>query len=327
MEHDKNMQGEGLNEKESNSEKRKETVFLHHDDIKTFIEDQLRTWPLAKSNYNALASVDRRALKINGYDFHIQYNPARKISTGAKIDKESIQQRKCFLCKENRPKEQFVYEILPGWEMLVNPYPILPVHLTIVSKEHKPQKEVPHEIVELACKLPGMAVFFNGAKAGASAPDHLHLQAVLKEELPLLRLVEKIHPESLPVVLPSDALLPGYPFFFFTGVVEPDDSGLKALVAGLRIGGSESGERLDDPGLVNTFFWVGEEGKLRFIAVPRRAHRPECYSTEDGIGRMISPGCIDMTGLVITPRHEDFQNLTEEELLKIYNDVAFPSKK
>lgn len=302
-------------------------LILHKEDIDTFIEDQLRIWPLAKNNYDALSKVERRQVSLNGYDFHVQYNPARKISTGAKIDKELINNRKCFLCKDNRPEEQLIINILPEWEMLVNPYPILPVHFTIVAKEHKPQKSVPHDIVEIACKLPGLVVFFNGAKAGASAPDHLHLQAVLKDELPLIKLVEKVHPESISAVLPSDALLPGFPFFFFTGVVEPAESGLKSLVAGLNIGGSESGDRLDDHALVNTFFWIGDGGKLRFIAIPRRAHRPDCYSSEDGKGRMISPGSIDMAGLIIAPRENDYKELSNEEILKIYNDVAFPAKK
>lgn len=297
-----------------------------HEEIKDFIETQLSMWPLAKKNYDALAEVERREIKINDYDFFLQYNPARIVSTGANIEKEKIANRKCFLCRDNRPPEQMIGEIIPGWEMLVNPYPILPVHLTIVSKEHRPQSHVPKDIVEIATRLPGMVVFFNGAKAGASAPDHLHLQAVLKDELPLIRLVEKVHPESAAMVLPSDALLPHFPFFFFTGVVNPDDTGLKPLLAGLSIGGSTDGKTLDDPELVNTFFWISESGILRFIAIPRIAHRPKCYYAEGAKNRMISPGCIDMAGMLITPRRNDFETLTAEDITKIYNEVAFNGK-
>lgn len=297
-----------------------------HEEIKDFIEIQLSMWPLAKKNYDALAKVERRKLKVNGYDFFLQYNPARIVSTGANIEKDNIATRKCFLCRANRPSEQVIGEILPGWELLVNPYPILPIHLTIVSATHRPQRHLPKDIVEVATCLPGMAIFFNGAKAGASAPDHLHLQAVLKDELPLIRLVEKIHPESVAMVLPSDALLPHFPFFFFTGVVRPDDTGFKPLLAGLSIGGSADGQTLDDPELVNTFFWISDSGILRFIAIPRIAHRPKCYYAEDDENRMISPGCIDMAGMLITPRRNDFEALTPKEITKIYNEVAFKGK-
>lgn len=296
---------------------------FNHEMITDFIEYQLAVWPLAKKNYDALANVERREIVLNGYPFYVQFNPARILSTGADMRKETLTARKCFLCSENRPAEQTPIEILPGWDMLVNPYPIFPVHLTLASRSHVPQSGVPKEIVEMALKLPGMAIFYNGAKAGASAPDHLHMQAVLKDELPLVRLVEKVHPESAPMVLPSDSLLPGFPYLFYSGVVDPGDKGVKTLLAGLYLGGSETGEEYTDHDLVNTFFWIGQGGKLRFISIPRKAHRPRCYNAEGTDRKMISPGCVDMASLIITPRKEDFDSLSETELLKIYDDVAF----
>lgn len=299
----------------------------NHEDIKGFIEAQLSIWPLAKQNYDGLVNVERKKIIINGYDFFLQLNPARIVSTGASVNKADIESRPCFLCRDNRSAEQLTADLIPGWDMLVNPFPILPVHLTIASTSHQPQKAVPGDIVEITTLLPGMAVFFNGAKAGASAPDHLHLQAVLKDELPLIRLVERVHPETLGVILPSDGLLPGFPFLFFSGVVKPDDSGLKPLLAGLRIGGSANGLNFNDHELVNTFFWIGEGGNLRFIVVPRKAHRPSCYFAQDNTHRLISPGCIDMAGLVIAPRLNDFTRLSAQEIVKIYHEVAFESKK
>lgn len=297
------------------------------EDINNFIENQLVIWPLAKKNYDDLQKVERREVYLGKYRFFVQFNPARIISTGADIDKKVIAKRPCFLCKDNRPKEQLIAEIIPGWDMLVNPYPIFPVHLTIVAQRHIPQNSVPKDIVEIASMLPGMVIFFNGAKAGASAPDHLHLQAVLKDELPLINIIEKVHPESIGGVLPSDGLLPGFPFFFFTGVVQPDERGMKPLLAGLSIGGSSAGDRIDDHELVNTFFWIGKEGKLRFIAIPRKAHRPSCYHFEGLDKRLVSPGCIDMAGIIVAPRLEDYKALSPSEVSTIYNEVAFEAKK
>lgn len=296
-----------------------------HEDIKDLIEDQLAVWDLARSNYEALSRVKRRQLKIGDQLIGLQWNPARITSTGAKIDPEAIKKRPCFLCRNNRPVEQKIFPILEGWEMLVNPFPIFPVHLTIVNKNHIPQSAVPKDIVEIALKLPGMAVFFNGARSGASAPDHLHLQAVLKEEIPLIKLVEDNHLSTEFGIKSSIDFGIDLPFLFFSGVVSPDESGLSSVVAGLNIGGLSADGSLSNPELVNTFFWLGEDNILRFISIPRRRHRPSCYDAEDDKRRVISPGCIDMAGLLVIPRESDYLALSSEEIKNIYEEVGIPT--
>ncbi len=295
-----------------------------HDQIKDFIEEQLFSWSLAKKNYDALSNVKRRIVKLGDLETGIQWNPARIVSTNAKTDASSITARPCFLCSKNRPEVQLRDEIIRGWDLLVNPYPILPVHLTIASQEHKPQSRLPWDIVEIAEKLPGMAVFFNGASAGASAPDHLHLQAVLSTELPLLRLVERLHDSTVSEVVSSSDLDGSFPFLFFTGVVASDGKGEDVLKTGLCIGGDSEGLSFSDPRLVNSFFWIDNQtGRLRFVSVPRKAHRPKCfYSTGEG-HHLVSPGCIDMSGLIITPLEEDYCSLSAEDIAMIYSDVAF----
>jgi len=297
---------------------------LNHDDILSFIETQLSVWTLAKQNYDALAKVERRNIEIGNLECGIQWNPARIRSTGAKIDKDSIRSRKCFLCRDNRPKEQLIYDIASGWEMLVNPFPILPVHLTIASTSHIPQSRVPEDIVTIAETLPGMAVFFNGARAGASAPDHLHLQAVLKDELPLLRLAEKLHDSKKSGIMTSAQTDLDLPFFFISGIVTPDSEGMKCLRAGFAYCGLFDEDISERRELVNVFFWIDDSVRLRYVVIPRKTHRPECFYSTDSSYRMVSPGCIDMTGLIITPREEDFRTLSEKEIRKIYSDVAFP---
>ena len=292
------------------------------DDVASFIETQLQCWPLAKKNYDALMNVERREVTVGGFPIGIQFNPARIVSTGANISKSGIEKRPCFLCRDNRPEEQHICNILPGWEMLVNPYPILPVHLTIVATKHQPQERVPEDIVTLAELLPGMAVFFNGAKAGASAPDHLHLQAVLKDELPLLRLIEKEHPSDKPGICTSEDFSVKPPYLVFSGVVAPGQEGLKTLLAGLRLGGLSADGKLTDPELVNSFFWIDGTGVMRFAVAPRRAHRPSCYYADGDAKRIVSPGCIDMAGLIITPRKEDYDRLSAEEISQIFKEVA-----
>lgn len=292
------------------------------EDVASFIETQLHVWPLAKKNYDALTEVKRRDVTIGDCPIGIQWNSARIVSTGANVSKHEIEKRPCFLCRDNRPKEQLICNILSGWEMLVNPFPILPVHLTIVSTKHQPQERVPEDIVALAEHLSGMAVFFNGSRAGASAPDHLHLQAVLKDELPLLRLAEKEHPSDRPGICTSEDFKVKPPYLVFSGVVAPGQEGLKTLLAGLRLGGLAADGKLTDTELVNSFFWLDNAGLMRFVVVPRKAHRPACYYAEGDDKRVISPGCIDMAGLIIAPRKEDYDRLTAEEISQIFQETA-----
>lgn len=300
------------------------TLMPGHEDIKDFVEQQLAIWSLAGENYDALRRVRRRIVSIGDLTIGIQFNPARAISTGAAVDPVSIRKRKCFLCAGNRPEQQIKYPFLENWDLLVNPYPIFPIHLTIAHKQHIPQTSVPLDIMEMAIRLPGMTVFFNGAKAGASAPDHFHLQAVLKDEIPLIRIAETYHPYDCPGIMPSSKFGIDLPFFFLSGLIPPEgEDSVKILVSGLKTGGPSPDGTLSDTSLVNTFFWTDCNHRMRFIVIPRKAHRPECYYSPDNSNRMVSPGCIDMGGIIITPRESDFDCLSAEEIHKIYTDVAF----
>lgn len=298
---------------------------LTHEDVLNLIEEQLSVWHDAKQRYDALMQVRRRPMTVGNIEIGIQCNPARIVSTGAKIDSRSVGERPCFLCSSNRPKEQIAYPIADGWDLLVNPFPIFPVHFTIASREHRPQNGVPDDIVFMAESMPGMAVFYNGAKAGASAPDHLHLQAVLKDELPLLRWVETNHSPEVSEVRTSGQLDAGLPYLFLSGVVRNDDAGPAVLKAGLMAGGPDADGRFTDQDKVNTFFWTDRTGTMRWVAVPRRAHRPSCYTADGPGNRMVSPGCVDMAGLVITPRVADYEVITVDDIEGILHDVAFPA--
>lgn len=144
-------------------------------DIESFISRQLEAWPEAAARFKALEAVETK--RVGGYD--VQFNPARAVSTRAKVDAASIAARPCFLCARNRPKQQIAIE-WEDMEILVNPFPIFPGHLTIAAKAHTPQtlRGRAEQMRRLSRELPGYTVFYNGARCGASAPDHMHFQAV-----------------------------------------------------------------------------------------------------------------------------------------------------
>lgn len=294
--------------------------------INSLIETQLADWPMARDNFFRLRQTRRKPLPLGDLQGAAQLNPARIRSTGAAVDARSIAARQCFLCAENRPKEQIaVRDFMEGWELLVNPFPILPVHFTIASAKHEPQAQIPLDMASMAEKAPTLCFFYNGAHAGASAPDHLHVQAVLSSELPLLRLAEKMHPASVPGFMDSTESGLDLPFRFISAVVTPDRIGMATLARAVRICGADA-DNNPDPGLVNAFFWMGAEGLLRIAVVPRKAHRPACYSAEGEKKMLISPGAIDMAGIAIFPREEDFERITPEIMRGVYGETAHPNR-
>ncbi|MCH5241056.1 MAG: DUF4922 domain-containing protein [Muribaculaceae bacterium] len=262
-------------------------------DIKAFFENQIKVWELARTNFEALSFIKKRTFCCGSLLGHIQFNPARAVSTLAKVDKVSIDQRKCFLCDHNRPEEQKSFEILPDWQLLVNPFPILPYHFTIVNSQHLPQKLEFETGINLAKKLDGFVVFFNDDGAGASAPDHMHFQAVPLEYLPLIKLLSSKWDSIQELQLPFQIFL--------------DEEEIK---------GSK------DP--MNVYFWKDmKAGGVKFMAIPRKAHRPKEYFLSPPERRAISPGAIDMAGVMVTPIKEDFYRVDDKDVENIYRQVGY----
>lgn len=294
----------------------------HLDQLSDFYYSEAESWNPAHDNIQALSVIERK--KIDGYSYplYVQYNPAREISTMANVSKEVIRERPCFLCPENRPKSQKSLNFDDNFEILINPFPILPFHLTIAAKNHIPQKKLPYSAFDLALKYPGLTVFFNGAKAGASIPDHLHLQAVRTEDLPLLKFIEKkIRFNGFSIISDSDKLDLASPFLFFTGILDINNSDYhKNLETVINLGG---GRNMGDRELANYFIWTDNENYIRYLVIPRKAHRPECYFKTDEERLRVSPGAIDMAGVIVTPFKEDFLKINKEKIDKIYSQVAF----
>lgn len=305
------------------SEKRKLPRILPIEIMNEIIENQLGEWVDARQRFHDLGKTERRIVQLGDMRMALQLNPARIRSTGAKVDAASIAKRPCFLCAANRPAEQHVYSLGEEWDLLVNPFPIFPTHFTIVNTGHQPQGQIPFDIIEIAERMPGMAIFYNGASAGASAPDHLHLQGVLASELPLLRITEKLHPSSEPGIKRSGEFGGKFPFEWVSAVITPDMSGVHDIYRMTRICGLNPETGKPDTGLVNAFAWLdSSSGLMRMIVIPRRAHRPSRYFDEKN-PIVVSPGAIDMAGVMITPRSEDFHNLSDAEIEQIYAETAY----
>ncbi len=281
--------------------------------IDDFISLQLEVWPEAKARFNDLLNVVTFDYKDE--NFKVQFNPARITSTGARIDKKSIAERKCFLCDSNRPEEQGKLVWLNKYNILVNPYPILPKHLTIASIEHKRQEftECMADMIQLSALTPQLLYFYNGPLCGASAPDHLHFQAGEKSNVPLTKLSEK------------DFQKQKYCKMIY---VEGDDlqtiqREVKDIIDLLPVMEGEYEPRM------NVLVWTDQLFMdlyiTRVVVIPRSNHRPECYYAEGEEQILVSPGALDMAGLMIAPREEDLKKLSPERIKQILTECGMPS--
>ena len=157
--------------------------------MQAFFRKQLKDWSEARQRYEDLQKAENKELAIGDHTLTAQFNPARIASTGANISAEALAARPCFLCDLNRPEVQHALPIEGHYQLLVNPYPILPEHFTIPARRHTPQSILPHfkTLRNMAWNIPEAVFFYNGPVCGASAPDHMHFQAGKRGVLPIER--------------------------------------------------------------------------------------------------------------------------------------------
>ena len=307
---------------------------MNEDVIHKFVGDQLSRWPLACENFRALKNVQVRQMDAGGLTVNLQFNPARIVSSAAKLSKADIARRRCFLCAENRPSDQIMirFEGRKGkkYHILVNPYPIFPDHLVIAAEKHTDQS-IRHryvDMLDLAHKYDGYTFFYNGPRSGASAPDHHHFQAAPKNLIPLVDDVDRClhdreygHGVLVPVASMNDASLYHYDKFT-TGVYvicsQTSKSAAKLFYRLLDCAETPEG---DTEPLFNLFTqW--QDGEFRSVVVFRSRHRSHHYFSDGPDHLTMSPGCADMGGIFIVPVEAEYMKMTPELLNEMIAEVS-----
>lgn len=288
-------------------------------DAAAFITAQRAEWPLAARNFDALEGVEVRSIAMPGMDIKVQFNPARIVSSGAKVDARSLAERPCFLCEKNRPAEQRGID-WRGYTVLVNPFPIFPRHLTIPAVVHTPQRIQGRvaDMLALAAELPGYTVFYNGPRCGASAPDHMHFQAGNSDFLPIWQALDAA---PLRTVADDGA-----------GTRLSVCTALPVNVFVVDAATPEAGERMFDR--LYRVLPEGEEEPMmnllaagsRLVVVPRKRHRPSFYGTVGEGCMLLSPASVDMGGAFITPRREDFDRLDAQLLARVFDELCLDTE-
>lgn len=294
--------------------------------ISRFFNRQLEMWEDARHRFRDLKHVEVRQLSDQ---LKVQFNPARIVSTGAKIDKHTLGERPCFLCERNRPKEQMTKQIDDHFLLLVNPFPILPVHFTIPATKHQPQSIYRHygEMHRLLSLHSELMVFYNGPKCGASAPDHLHFQAGTSGVLPLQTNWQRLSRNLTDVISLNDeekiSVLRDFLVSAFVIISKSEDSDeelFHRLYRSMPMRGDES-----EP-MMNIIAWrKGDE--FISVVIPREKHRPDAYFAEGEAQMMVSPGALDMAGLIITPREEDFSKINLDKATALLRECGISAEK
>ncbi len=294
--------------------------------LSRFFNRQLELWDDARRRFRELKHVETRTLSDQ---LKLQFNPARIVSTGANIDKKSLGERPCFLCDKNRPKEQMSKPIGEHFLLLVNPFPILPVHFTLPCRKHTPQAVLKNysEMHRFLNEHGEMMVFYNGPKCGASAPDHMHFQAGTSGILPLQTCWQRLCRNLTEVValnaeeriaVVNDFLVPA--FVIISKSEEGDAALFRRLYKAMPVRGNET-----EP-MMNIVAWRKDDEYIS-VVIPREKHRPEAYFAEGDAQVLVSPGALDMAGLVITPREIDFNRLTVDSASALIRECGVSIEK
>ncbi len=313
------------------------TRILTPDDLKAFINDespssllaglhaqQAKVWPLLQRGLQGLASRKEKRLEWYGDTVTVQFNPARMVSITANVDPNVVKARSCFLCLENLPPEQTGILIERDFLALANPMPIFPLHFTLAHVQHHRQDIVGHieSLLRVAEHLSGVfTVFFNGATAGASAPDHFHFQSCPRNSLPISSLINKNREKASLIGHILSVQIETFSFYGNRYVILNGDNREDLVSVLERLIYLLDNNHPCGKDMLNIIVDY-TDGEWQVIFIPREKHRPDCFYEEGEQSLLISPGAVEMGGVIITAREQDFDKITTEDIRNIYDEVV-----
>ena len=271
-------------------------------------------------NYQALSGVEVKDMTIDGFPAKLFFNPARVRSVMADVSPEALQKRACFLCPDGIEEHQLTH----NWDsptghtyyIRVNPFPIFSPHFTVSSSVHERQELLPHleSMLHLAKELPEMTIFYNGPMCGASAPDHMHFQAVPRHSLPIEDHFNANYANAI-LVQETDLLthLSAVKKILSLGTI-PE----KASQTGSLTAGASHAEEYEPRW--NIVSWYDD--RFHTIIFFRKESRPQCFFAPELERILFSPATVEMAGIGIVANRESFDRLTPAKLRDIIREVA-----
>lgn len=292
-------------------------------DIGQFIRNQLSDWEMAAANYQDLKSVRTKSLQFQDFEVLVQFNPKRIVSSAAKVDSRSIEARPCFLCAQNRPGVQKGLPFNHRYSVLINPFPIFPKHLTIPVEEHTSQRIEGHltDMLDLAAALPEYVVFYNGPRCGASAPDHFHFQAGNKGFLPIEKEFETGRLCRMQWAEKGVNVFTWHHYLRGAITLQGQSPAAMAAVFEKVFRKLQLLQPQEPEPMMNILAYVNERDWNVHI-FPRVIHRPRQYFETGNSQILLSPASVDMGGVFITPREEDFNKISADDIRDILSQVC-----
>lgn len=298
--------------------------------LKSLLTEQKENWELARTNFAGLKTVRTKSFDFGDFEVKVQFNPARIVSSGAKVDAKTIAERKCFLCTENRPAEQTAVDA-GDYLVLVNPFPIFPEHFTIPRKEHVDQQIKPYfaDMLELAEALDDYLIFYNGPRCGASAPDHMHFQAGTKDFLPLVNDYKRLKDTHAQLLVESE----NFQLFNFNNYlrtvyciestdVESAKDAFEKLYTHFQQISLPALPKGDGAEPMLNIVCTFEDGKWFTFVLPRKTFRPWQYTAEGDQQLLVSPATVEICGIFITPIEAHFEKITKEDVESILEQAS-----
>ena len=325
------VEGTYPNEREKiNVEKVLELLELYKT-ISDMFSRELEAHGRAFLNYEALAGVEKKDMTIDGFPAQLFFNPARVRSVMADVSPEALQKRACFLCPDGIEEHQLTH----NWDsptghtyyIRVNPFPIFSPHFTVSSSVHERQELLPHleSMLHLAKELPEMTIFYNGPMCGASAPDHMHFQAVPRHSLPIEDHFDTNYANAI-LVQETDLQdhLAAVKRILAMGTIPKEAS----QTGSLTIGASHAEEYEPRWNIVtwyetaSSYDGLASSSKFNTIVFFRRESRPMCFFAPEEERILFSPATVEMGGIGIVANRESFDRLTPDKLRDIIREVA-----
>ena len=292
------------------------------------LSEQKRSWQDVQEGYQALKNIKERTLPCRGFSVRLQYNPGRMKSSAAVVDRSDGNERPCFLCLDHLPEGQKGILYRGHYLVLCNPMPVFSSHFTVSHLDHRPRPSVNTSIplLQLMTDLSsGWAVLYNGPKCGASAPDHLHFQIVPSGQMPVEREILEEGRLTQMKRIGGVSLCCARGLGREAVILEGDDPMVLERAFKRFLEALKKALVIDEEPMMNIAGFHREMKWYVFI-FPRKKHRPEAFFREGNDRVLVSPGVIDMGGLLITPVEKDFERLDATTVEGIYSEVSLESE-
>lgn len=292
--------------------------------LSDFLNQQVRDWPLANGNFKGLEKVEEKEFGFDGFKMKVQFNPERIRSSAAKVDKKSIENRACFLCLDKLPAEQGGIAQGKEYVILVNPFPIIPQHFTIPKVDHVDQSFMDNleGMLSLVKDMQGYTLFYNGPKCGASAPDHMHFQGGNKGFMPVEEEYLALKDKADLLVKSGDIEVRAFNHYLRKMISVETANAEELITVVSKFYNAFAAMQAEEKEPMLNVICSYVDGKYMMHLFPRKLHRPTQYFAEGDDQILISPASVDFGGVFITPRREDFEKITAEDIEDIFNQVC-----